>query len=202
MNDLAKNVILWIVIAIVLLSVFNNFATGPRMEQTIQYSQFLDYVETGMIDNVVFQGRDITGELKAGGAFKTFSPETDNTAVIGLLQKKGVTFSGKEAEGQNLLVSLLINAFPVLLLIGVWIYFMRQMQGGGGGRGALSFGKSRARLLGEDQVNVTFADVAGVGGGQRRTSGSSRLPDGPGQVPAPGWQNSQRRLVGWFTGYR
>jgi cell division protease FtsH len=161
-NDLAKNVILWVVIAIVLLSVFNNFATSPRTEQTLQYSQFLDYVETGMIDKVVFDGRDINGELKAGGAFKTFSPETDNTAVIGLLQKSGVTFSGTEIKGQNILVSLLINAFPVLLLIGVWIYFMRQMQGGGGGRGAMSFGKSRARLLGEDQVNVSFADVAGV----------------------------------------
>ena len=162
MNDLAKNVILWIVIAIVLLSVFNNFATGPRMERTIQYSQFLDYVENGTIDSVVFDDRDISGNLTGGEAFKTYSPETDNTAVIGLLQKKGVTFSGTEIKDQNLLVSLLINAFPVLLLIGVWIYFMRQMQGGGSGRGALSFGKSRARLLGEDQVNVTFNDVAGV----------------------------------------
>jgi len=161
-NDLAKNVILWIVIAIVLLSVFNNFATGPRMERTIQYSQFLDYVENGTIDSVVFDDRDISGNLTGGEAFKTYSPETDNTAVIGLLQKKGVTFSGTEIKDQNLLVSLLINAFPVLLLIGVWIYFMRQMQGGGSGRGALSFGKSRARLLGEDQVNVTFNDVAGV----------------------------------------
>jgi cell division protease FtsH len=161
-NDLAKNVILWIVIAIVLLSVFQNFATSPRVEKTLQYSQFLDNVENGMVDKVVFDGRDIAGELKAGGSFKTFSPETDNTAVIGLLQSNGVTFSGTEIKGQNILVSLLINAFPVLLLIGVWIYFMRQMQGGGGGRGAMSFGKSRARLLGEDQVNVTFADVAGI----------------------------------------
>jgi cell division protease FtsH len=161
-NDLAKNVILWIVIAIVLLSVFQNFATSPRLEQTLEYSQFLDYVETGMVEKVTFDDRDISGQLKAGGSFKTFSPETDNTAVIGLLQSNGVTFSGTEVQGQNILVSLLINAFPVLLLIGVWIYFMRQMQGGGGGRGALSFGKSRARLLGEDQVNVTFADVAGV----------------------------------------
>ena len=162
MNDLAKNVILWIVIAIVLLSVFQNFATSPRLEQTLQYSQFLNYVETGMVDNIVFDGRDISGELKAGGLFKTYSPETDNTAVIGSLQSNGVTFSGTEVKGQSIFLSLLINAFPVLLLIGVWIYFMRQMQGGGGGRGAMSFGKSRARLLGEDQVNVTFADVAGI----------------------------------------
>ena len=162
MNDLAKNVILWIVIAVVLLSVFQNFATSPRMDKTLPYSQFLSYVETGMINNVVFDGRDISGELTAGGMFKTFSPETDNTAVIGSLQSNGVTFSGTEVKGQSILLSLLMNAFPVLLLIGVWIYFMRQMQGGGGGRGAMSFGKSRARLLGEDQVNVTFADVAGI----------------------------------------
>ena len=162
MNDITKNIILWIVIAIVLLSVFNNFATVSRTTQTIEYSQFLDNVESGQVASVRFNGSEITGKMATGATFKTFSPETDNTAVIGLLQKSNVSFSGTEAEGQNLFVSLLINAFPVLLLIGVWIYFMRQMQGGGGGRGALSFGKSRARLLGEDQVNVTFADVAGV----------------------------------------
>ncbi len=162
MNDLAKNIILWIVIAIVLLSVFNNFATGPRVSQAIEYSTFLTDVEAGKVATVRFDGPEISGKLMSGAPFKTFSPETDNTAVIGLLQKNNVSFSGTEIESQSLLVSLLINAFPVLLLIGVWIYFMRQMQGGGGGRGALSFGKSRARLLGEDQVNVTFADVAGV----------------------------------------
>ena len=162
MNDLAKNIILWIVIAIVLLSVFNNFATPPRQAQTIAYSEFLDYTKTGAVDNVRFDGREVSGELKSGGTFKTYSPETDNTAIIGDLEKAGVTFSGSEIKGQSIFVSLLINAFPVLLLIGVWIYFMRQMQGGGGGRGAMSFGKSRARLLGEDQVSVTFNDVAGV----------------------------------------
>ncbi|MCP4929307.1 MAG: ATP-dependent zinc metalloprotease FtsH [Gammaproteobacteria bacterium] len=162
MNDLAKNIILWIVIAIVLLSVFNSFSPGQRATSTIEYSQFLDFAETGMVNNVQFNGREITGDLSSGGEFKTFSPETDNTAVIGQLEKSGVTFSGTEPQSQNFFVSLLINAFPVLLLIGVWIYFMRQMQGGGGGRGAMSFGKSRARLLGEDQVNVTFVDVAGV----------------------------------------
>jgi cell division protease FtsH len=161
-NDLAKNIILWIVIAIVLLSVFNSFSPSQQASATIEYSQFLGYAETGMVNNVEFNGREITGDLSSGGEFKTFSPETDNTAVIGLLEKSGVTFSGTEPQSQSLFISLLINAFPVLLLIGVWIYFMRQMQGGGGGRGAMSFGKSRARLLGEDQVNVSFADVAGI----------------------------------------
>ncbi|MEC9375072.1 MAG: ATP-dependent zinc metalloprotease FtsH [Pseudomonadota bacterium] len=162
MNEIAKNIILWIVIAVVLMSLFSNFSSGPRTSQTIQYSQFLTDIESGKIANVRFSGSEISGKLLTGNDFKTFSPETDNTAIIGLLQKHNVSFSGTEAEGQSLLLSLFLNAFPVLLLIGVWIYFMRQMQGGGGGRGALSFGKSKARLLGEDQVNVTFADVAGI----------------------------------------
>src|SRR5690606_30192489 len=92
----------------------------------------------------------------------TISPETDNNTLIGILEENSVRFTAQEPESQSLIGQLLISSFPILLLIGVWIYFMRQMQGGGGGRGAMSFGKSKARLLGEDQVNITFADVAGV----------------------------------------
>ena len=94
--------------------------------------------------------------------FYAISPETDNNTLIGLLEENGVEFTGEEKQQQSLIGQLLISSFPILLLIGVWIYFMRQMQGGGGGRGAMSFGKSKARLLGEDQVNISFADVAGV----------------------------------------
>jgi cell division protease FtsH len=92
----------------------------------------------------------------------TISPETDNNTLIGILEENNVRFTATEPESQSLIGQLLISSFPILLLIGVWIYFMRQMQGGGGGRGAMSFGKSKARLLGEDQVSVSFADVAGV----------------------------------------
>ncbi|MBM4197311.1 MAG: ATP-dependent zinc metalloprotease FtsH [Gammaproteobacteria bacterium] len=162
MNDLAKNVLVWIVIAIVLLTIFQSFSSGTRGPQAVEYSTFLDSVQTGQIERVVFDGETIRGESKTGQTFVTYSPETDNTALIGELKKGGVQISATAPKTQNLLVSLFINSFPVLLLIGVWVYFMRQMQGGGGGRGAMSFGKSRARLLGEDQVNVTFADVAGV----------------------------------------
>ena len=162
MNDLAKNVFLWIVIAIVLLTVFQSFSSGTRGPQPVDYSTFLDSVNTGQIERVVFEGESIRGELKTGQFFVTYSPETDNTALIGELKKSGVLISAAAPKSQSILVSLFINSFPVLLLIGVWVYFMRQMQGGGGGRGAMSFGKSRARLLGEDQVNVTFSDVAGV----------------------------------------
>jgi cell division protease FtsH len=161
-NDLAKNIILWIVIAIVLLTVFQSFGTRARQAQTIEYSTFLDFVETGSVRRVEFEGEKINGERLNGEPFITYSPETDNTVLIGFLKENDVQFSGSAPQGQNILVSLFINSFPVLLLIAVWVYFMRQMQGGGSGRGALSFGKSRARLLGEDQVGITFADVAGV----------------------------------------
>ena len=162
MNDLAKNIILWIVIAIVLLTVFQSFGTRARQAQTIEYSTFLDLVETGSVRRVEFEGEKVNGERLTGEQFITYSPETDNTVLIGFLKENDVEFSGSAPKGQNILVSLFINSFPVLLLIAVWVYFMRQMQGGGSGRGALSFGKSRARLLGEDQVSITFADVAGV----------------------------------------
>ena len=162
MNDLAKNIILWIVIAIVLLTVFQSFGTRARQAQTIEYSTFLDLVETGSVRRLEFEGEKINGERLTGEPFITYSPETDNTVLIGFLKENDVQFSGSAPQGQNILVSLFINSFPVLLLIAVWVYFMRQMQGGGSGRGALSFGKSRARLLGEDQVGITFADVAGV----------------------------------------
>jgi len=163
LNDLSKNILLWIVIAVVLITVFNSFnATTGRMEE-VEYSDFLREVRDGNVGLVVFQGDKILGERRGGGSeFQTYNPETSNTALIGLLEENGVRIQGKPPERQSFLMQLFISSFPILLLIGVWVYFMRQMQGGGGGRGAMSFGKSRARLLGEDQVSVTFADVAGV----------------------------------------
>jgi len=122
----------------------------------------LQQVQDGRVDSLVFDGDKISGEYRSGDRFTTYSPETDNKALIGELQTNDVRFEARPPERQSFLMQLFISSFPILLLIGVWIYFMRQMQGGAGGRGAMSFGKSRARLLGEDQVNVTFADVAGV----------------------------------------
>ncbi len=162
MNDLAKNIILWIVIAVVLLTVFQSFGTGARQSTALDYSAFLELTETGQVKNVMFDGEAVRGELVSGERFVTYSPETDNTVLIGELRENNVQIKAMAPKGQNILVSLFVNSFPVLLLIAVWVYFMRQMQGGAGGRGAMSFGKSRARLLGEDQVNVTFLDVAGV----------------------------------------
>ena len=162
MNDLAKNVILWIVIAVVLLSVFNSFGPSTQRVSPVPYSTFLSWVKDGSVQDVVFEGEAIRGRRSNNEPFVTYNPETSNTALIGELEQHSVTISASAPKQQSFLLQLFISSFPILLLIGVWVYFMRQMQGGGAGRGAMSFGKSRARLLGEDQVSITFADVAGI----------------------------------------
>ena len=159
---MAKNLILWVIIAIVLMSVFSNFQDRNTVSGEIPYSNFIQEVKQGGIREVTMQGPVITGVRTSGSRFRTYSPETDNNALIGTLLENGVVINAKEPEGRSLLLQILISWFPFLLLIGVWIFFMRQMQGGGGGRGAMSFGKSRARMMSEDQIRVTFADVAGV----------------------------------------
>ena len=116
--------------------------------------------------------------------------------------KNDVQLHRAEPETQSLIGQLLISSFPILLLIGVWIYFMRQMQGGGGGRGAMSFGKSKARLLGEDQVGVTFADVAGVEEAKAEVSEVVDFLQRPEQVPASRWQDSEGRTHGRPARYR
>ena len=163
MNKLFKNAMVWIVIAVVLLTVFQSFTPNSIRQQTLDYTSFIELVKTGNVSEVVFEDNLIKAKRINGDRFITYNPETDNTALIGELSKSGVRISASPPKGQGIFVSLLINSFPVILLIAVWIYFMRQMQGGiGGGSGAMTFGKSRARLLGENQANVTFADVGGV----------------------------------------
>ncbi|MDH4109484.1 MAG: ATP-dependent zinc metalloprotease FtsH [Gammaproteobacteria bacterium] len=163
MNDLTKNILVFIVIIVVLLSVVQGLSgvSGPPAEKQ-EYSEFLKQVRSGRVQRVVFKGQRIDFGDRTPLEYYTISPETDNNALIGILEDNNVRFTAEEPESQSLIGQLLISSFPILLLIGVWIYFMRQMQGGGSGRGAMSFGKSKARLLGEDQVGVTFADVAGV----------------------------------------
>jgi len=153
----------WIVIAVVMLTVFQSFTPNSIRQQTLDYTSFIELVKTGNVSEVVFEDNLIRAKRINGDRFITYNPETDNTALIGELSKSGVRISATPPKGQGIFVSLLINSFPVILLIAVWIYFMRQMQGGvGGGSGAMTFGKSRARLLGENQTDVTFADVGGV----------------------------------------
>jgi len=162
-NDLTKNILVFIVIIVVLLSVVQGLSgAGGVQPQKKDYSEFLSQVRSGQVAIAVIEDEQIRFGRSEPLSFYTISPETDNNTLIGLLDSNGVRFTAAEPQSQSLIGQLLISSFPILLLIGVWIYFMRQMQGGGGGRGAMSFGKSKARLLGEDQVGVTFADVAGV----------------------------------------
>ncbi len=161
MNDMAKNLVLWVIIALVLMMVFKNFG-NPAMSGEVPYSQFVSDVKTGRVVSVNIEGNSITGRFADGGRFTTYSPETNNEALIGTLLNNSVEIKGMEPNRNSFWAHALISWFPILLLLGIWIYFMRQMQGGGSGRGALSFGKSRARMLSEDQVKVTFNDVAGV----------------------------------------
>ena len=156
-----KNLILWVVIALVMMTVFKNFS-NPAMSGEITYSQFISDVKTGRVGSVNIEGSSITGNRTDGSRFNTYSPETNNDALIGTLLENNVEIKGMEPNKNSFWAHALISWFPIILLLGIWIYFMRQMQGGGGGRGALSFGKSRARLLSEDQIKITFNDVAGI----------------------------------------
>lgn len=158
---MVKNLILWVVIALVMMTVFKNFS-NPAMSGEITYSQFISDVKTGRIGSVNIEGSSITGNRTDGSRFNTYSPETNNDALIGTLLENNVEIKGMEPNKNSFWAHALISWFPIILLLGIWIYFMRQMQGGGGGRGALSFGKSRARLLSEDQIKITFNDVAGI----------------------------------------
>lgn len=159
---MAKNLILWLIIIVIIISVFSNFGARQAQLENIPYSEFYQLVQNGDVNNVTIDGRNLRGTTKNDQAFKTIVPDAPDPFLMSeLLKKQDITVSGKPHEQQSLLMSIFISWFPILLFIGVWMYFMRQMQGGGG-RGALTFGKSRARMLGEDQVKVTFADVAGV----------------------------------------
>ena len=160
MNNLTKNLVIWLVIAMVLMAVFNNFAPqSSRTGQEIDYSVFLDEVERGAIDQVTISGETIYITGRNGEKYVTYSP--GDPGLVNDLLKADIAIKAQKEEGPSLLMQIFISWFPLLLLIGVWIFFMRQMQGGGG-RGAMSFGKSKARLLTEDKNNITFEDVAGV----------------------------------------
>ncbi len=160
MSDMAKNLILWLVIAVVLMSVFQSFSPSESSRSQTDYTTFLREAEQGNIREVrINNSGEIRGTKRSGETFQTFVPYFDDKLISDLV-KNDVRVYGEPPEEQSLLTSIFISWFPMLLLIGVWIFFMRQMQGGGG-RGAMSFGKSKARLLGEDQIKTTFADVAG-----------------------------------------
>ena len=158
MSPFFKNLALWLVIGLIMVLVFNIFNQSQPMQKELIFSDFMAKVEHGEVTDVTIRGNDITGRLSDSSAFRTYTP--DDKDMIGLLRKQGVKISAKPAEGNPWYIQALFSWLPMLLFIGVWIFFMRQMQGGGAK--ALSFGKSRARLLSDKQNKVTFADVAGV----------------------------------------
>jgi cell division protease FtsH len=158
LNNIVKNIAVWLIVALVLMTVFNQFGPKTASEGQVVYSQFIDQVKQGQIAKVTIDGRVLRGETNDGRKFNTYAP-SDPWLVSDLL-KNNVIVEAKPDEEQSLLMSIFVSWFPMLLLIGVWIFFMRQMQGGGKG-GAFSFGKSRARQLDESSNQVTFADVAG-----------------------------------------
>ena len=158
MNNLIKNVAIWLVIALVLMTVFNQFSTRQAAQSPMDYSAFIEEVKDGKVAKVTIEGRVIKGVKTDNKRFMTYAP-SDPWMVSDLL-KAGVIVEAKPEEEQSFLTQVFISWFPMLLLIGVWVFFMRQMQGGGRG-GAFSFGKSRARMLDESTNPVTFADVAG-----------------------------------------
>jgi len=165
MNETAKNVLLWVIIAVVLFTVFQSFNPRGAASSDLAYSSFVQSVDNGNVANATIsadQPATISGKLKDGSAFRTVAPMLgfSTNAVVKQMQDKGVEVRQDPSEGFSL-IGLLVSWLPVLLIVGVFIWFMRQMQSGGGGRGAMSFGRSRAKLQGEDQIKVNFSDVAG-----------------------------------------
>jgi len=162
LSDMAKNLLLWLVIAAVLLSVFNNFNMQESTAE-IGYSDFIEEVQRDQVQSVSIDGLTISGERYDGSSFETIRPMVEDPKLIDDLLEHKVRVEGKKPEQQSVWTQLLVASFPILIIIAVFMFFMRQMQGGGGGKGGpMSFGKSKARLLGEDQISTTFADVAGV----------------------------------------
>ena len=161
MNDMAKNLILWLIIAAVLVTVMNNFSS-PSDSGKLNYSEFIQQVQGGKVKQVTVDGYIISGQNQDGTTFETVRPAIEDRGLIKDLIDNNVEIVGKQPERQSIWTQLLVASFPILVIIAVFMFFMRQMQGGGGGRGGpMSFGKSKARLLSEDQVKTTLADVAG-----------------------------------------
>ena len=157
---MAKNLVLWLIIAAVLLMVFQNF-TPTTTGQQVNYTQFVQMVEQGQVRQVTIDGLNIQGQRSDGSRFETVRPPIPDNRLMDDLFSNNVEIIGKEPERQSLWTQLLVAAFPILIIIALFVFFMRQMQGGGGGKGPMSFGKSKARLMSEDQIKTTFGDVAG-----------------------------------------
>ena len=158
MNQISRNLMLWAIIVLAMVMLFNMFQQPQGITQRVPYSDFLSQVDNGQLMSVTIQGHTLTGRTSDGKMVQSYAPQ-DLNLVNRLIEKK-VEVKAEPPEEQPWYMTLLVSWFPMLLLVGVWIFFMRQMQGGGGK--AMSFGRSRARLLNQESARVTFADVAGV----------------------------------------
>ena len=166
MNEMAKNLLLWLVIAVILLTVFQSFNPHGGSSSDLPYSSFVQSVDNGNVSSATIsadQPAAISGKLKDGSSFRTVAPVLgwSTSTVVKQMQDKGVEVRQEPSNNGFSLLGLLLNWLPIILIVGVFIWFMRQMQAGAGGRGAMSFGRSRAKLQGEDQIKVNFSDVAG-----------------------------------------
>lgn len=160
MNDMTKNILLWLVIGLVLVSVFKNFENAQMQSGEVEFSQLMDDIDKGRVREIKVAGLSIKATLVSGEKVTSEIPYGAQELLARKAIEKKISYTGEETEGDSTWFTIFISWFPMLLLIGVWIFFMRQMQGGGKG-GAMSFGKSKAKLLSEDQIKTTFADVAG-----------------------------------------
>ena len=159
-NNLFRNVAIWVVIGLVLMTVFNQFNNKQTAQNSVEYSQFIEEVKEGKISKVVMEGRTLKATTTDGKKVTSYAPP--DLWLVSDLLKSGVKIEAKPEEEPSMLMNIFVSWFPMLLLIGVWIFFMRQMQGGGGkGNSPFSFGKSKARMTDQAQNTVTFADVAG-----------------------------------------
>ncbi|MCZ6591703.1 MAG: ATP-dependent zinc metalloprotease FtsH [Alphaproteobacteria bacterium] len=162
MNNFGKNLALWVIIALLVVALFNLFQSSSRngAEQKLAFSDFLDQVNGGQVADVTIEGNDVSGTLRNGTPFKTYTP--DDPQLVQRLTDQGVHITAAPEKSMHPVLGMLLNFLPFIVIVAVWIIFMRQMQGGGAGRGAMGFGKSRAKLMTEHSVRITFDDVAGV----------------------------------------
>ncbi|WP_150137372.1 ATP-dependent zinc metalloprotease FtsH [Candidatus Enterovibrio altilux] len=157
---MAKNLILWLVIAVVLMSVFQSFGTGDNASRQVDYTTFIQDIGQDKLQDVQFNKRELKVQRRDGTSYVSYMPVQQDPKLLDDLINHNVRVHGALPEEESMLAAIFISWFPMLLLIGVWIFFMRQMQGGGG-KGAMSFGKSKARMISEEQIKTTFADIAG-----------------------------------------
>ena len=158
MNQFYKNLVLWLVIGLIMIALFQVFNRPQKSSTELVFSDFINLVEEGQVTEVLIQGDHVLGRLVGGKEFRTYTPE--DPELISLMRAKGIRISVEPPEQTTWYMSLLITWFPMILLLGIWVFFMRQMQAGGSK--ALSFGKSKARLLSDSKKKATFKDVAGI----------------------------------------